>query len=102
MNLWIKWWGIVKGLRPAFSRMRSFLWFAACLAGITVRPDLMGVSSIIRALGLKGFYYDRILDFFHSPALNLDKLTRIWKSLIMECSSLLLRVNGRILLVGDV
>lgn len=100
MNLWIKWWGMVKSLKPAFSRMRSFLWFAACLAGITIRPDLMGVSSIIRALGLKGFYYDRILDFFHSPALNLEKLTLQWKSLILKCLSLL-RVNGRILLVGD-
>jgi hypothetical protein len=71
------------------------------MAGMTVRGDLYGVTSFIRALGLKGFYYDRMLDFFHTPAVNLDKLTCLWKSIILQRSSSLLQVNGRILLVGD-
>ncbi len=79
MQLWIKWWRVVLQLQPACSRLRNFLWFATVLAGMTVRPDLWGVTSIIRGLGLKGKYYDNLLDFFHSNGLNIDKLTRLWK-----------------------
>ncbi len=66
MKLWIKWWSVVRQLRPACSRLRSFLWFVTALAGFTVRPDILGASSFIRGLGLKGIYYDNLLDFFHS------------------------------------
>ena len=100
MELWLQWWQMVKQLRPACTRLRTFLWMATCLAGMTVRKDLLGVSSIIRALGLKGLYYDRILDFYHTPALNLEKLTQAWKTIMLQCPSLL-KINGRILLVGD-
>jgi hypothetical protein len=41
------------------------------------------------------------LDFFHSTALDLDKLTRIWVTLVQKIHPSLLQVNGRILLVGD-
>jgi len=35
---------------------------ALCLAGMTTRKDLMGVTSIVRALGLVPACYDRLLD----------------------------------------
>jgi hypothetical protein len=38
---------------------------------MTVRKDLLGVTSIVRALGLEPACYDRLLDFFHSAALDL-------------------------------
>jgi hypothetical protein len=72
-----------------------------CLAGMTTRKDLMGVTSIVRALGLKPDYYDRILDFFHSPALNLGQLTRAWCALVFRVHPGIVRVNGRPVLVGD-
>ena len=53
MQLWVQWWWVVRQLRPACSRSRTFLWMGAVLAGMTVRGDLMGVASLIRALGLK-------------------------------------------------
>jgi len=59
MRLWIYWWEAVRQLRPACSRLRTFLWFVTSLAGMTVRTDLFGVTSIIRALGLKEHCYDR-------------------------------------------
>jgi hypothetical protein len=39
MTLWLHWWNPIALLRPAFSRLRSFLWFATAVAGLTVRPD---------------------------------------------------------------
>ncbi len=69
MTLWLQWWNIVRLLRPACSRYRTFLWMALSLAGLCVRVDLAGVTSLVRALGLRSFCYDRLLDFFHSSAL---------------------------------
>jgi hypothetical protein len=52
MSLWIAWWEAIRLLRPAFSRLRSFMWFATAVAGLTVRTELLGVTSIVRALKL--------------------------------------------------
>ena len=80
--LWKVWWELVCELRPACARNRTFLWMGIGLAGMTVRKDLMGVTSIVRALGLLPACYDRLLDFFHSPALDLARLTRAWRTLV--------------------
>lgn len=101
MKLWGYWFDAVLFLRPACSRMRSFLWFATCLAGISIRIDLLGVTSIVRAMGLKQFCYDRILDFFHSTSLDLDRLSQVWTRTVLRIFPEILRVNGRLLLVGD-
>ena len=99
--LWNHWWHLVCELRPACARTRTFLWMSLCLAGMTIRKDLMGVTSIVRALGLEPACYDRLLDFFHSPALDLDKLTHAWCALLFRLDPGVLRVNGRPVLVGD-
>jgi len=99
--LWNHWWEMVRELRSAGTRTRTFLWMAVCLAGLTIRQDLMGVTSIVRALGLQPICYDRLLDFFHSPALNLDRLTRAWCRLVFRVHPGILRVNGKPVLAGD-
>lgn len=101
MRMWKWWWEAVSRLRPACARTRTFLWLSACLAGMMVRGDQLGVTSIVRALGLAEKYYDRILDFFHSPALDLEKLTRSWVETVFTVHPELLRINGRPVLVGD-
>jgi len=99
--LWKDWWELVGQLRSACARTRTFLWMALCLAGLTTRKELAGVTSIVRALGLVPACYDRLLDFFHSPALNLDRLTRLWSRLVFRVHPGIVRVNGRAVLVGD-
>jgi hypothetical protein len=99
--LWKPWWNLVCDLRSACARTRTFLWMAICLAGMTTRKDLLGVTSLVRALGLKPICYDRLLDFFHSPALDLAKLTRLWRGLVLRVHPGILRVGGRPVLVGD-
>ncbi|MEW6406757.1 MAG: transposase [Chloroflexota bacterium] len=98
--LWRHWWNLAVQLRGACARRRTFLWMIAFMAGITIRTDLLGVTSIVRALGLLPACYDRILDFMHSPALCLDTLTRLWRGLLLKQSGIL-RVGGRPVLVGD-
>jgi len=74
---------------------------AVALAGMTTRQDLLGVTSIVRVLGLMPACYDRLLDFFHSPGLDLNKLTRAWRDLVFRVHPGILRVGGRPVLVGD-
>jgi hypothetical protein len=99
--LWMDWWNLVCDLRSACARTRTFLWMALCLAGMSIRKDLLGVTSIVRALGLAPACYDRLLDLFHSPSLDLNKLTRAWCALVFRAHPGILRVNGRPVLVGD-
>ena len=99
--LWNHWWNLVCQLRPACARTRTFLWMSLCLAGMSVRKDLLGVTSIVRAIGLEPACYDRLLDFFHSPALDLDKFTTAWCALLFRLDPGIRRVNGRPVLVGD-
>ena len=102
MTLWLVWWKLVLPLRPACARLRTFLYLALCLAGFSIRRDLWGVTSLIRCLGLKEECYDRLLDFFHSPAVDLQALTRLWSALVVKVLSVwLVRVQGRLVLVGD-
>src|SRR5208283_4938053 len=84
MSLWMLWWNAIWMLRPAFSRLRTFLWFAAAVAGFTVRTELLGVTSIVRALNLDPRCYNALVDYFHSSAVKLDRLTALWTQLVLR------------------
>lgn len=101
MALWREWWRWAKPLREACSRQRTFMWLLAVLMGFCVRDELLGVTSLVRALGLEPMCYDRILDFFHTSALDLTRLTRTWTALVLKKHPGLLKYNGRVVLVGD-
>jgi len=101
MRLWYEWWRWCAPLRGACARKRTFLWMGVVLVGFCVREDLWGVTSLVRALGLQAVCYDRLLDFFHSAALDVDMLTRLWAALVVNLHPQLLRCNGRLVLVGD-
>jgi hypothetical protein len=102
MNLWIVWYQTVAALRPACARPRTFLWLAVVLAAMTVRTDLAGVTSLVRSHWLRPHCYHRLLDFFHSPALDLPKLIRPWTALLARLfARRLVRVGDRVVLLAD-
>ena len=101
MQLWNHWWSWVEPLRGACTRSRSFLWLAAAIAGMCVRGDLLGVTGIIRALGFDEGCYDRLLDFFHSRAVDPDALCRYWVQTVFRRLPGIYRCNGRPVLLGD-
>ncbi len=101
MSLWMHWWNAIWRLRPAFSRLQTFLWFATAVAGFTVRTDMLGVTSIVRALNLNARYYNALVDHFHSAAVKLDQLTALWTQVVLRLFPQPLRINGRLVLVGD-
>src|SRR6478609_10873946 len=101
MSLWMAWWDAIWLLRPAFSRLRSFMWFATAVAGLTVRTELLGVTSIVRALKLRPVLYNKLRDSLHSNAVQLDQLSALWTQAVLRLFPDPLRVNGRRVLVGD-
>ena len=68
---------------------------------MTVRADSLGVTSTVRALGLRQEYYGRLLASFHSSAINLDAMTRLWTQVVLRHFPGVVRVGGRLVLVGD-
>ena len=88
-------------LRPAFARAKTFLWFSVAVAGLTVRTDMFGVTSIARALNLDGRYYQRLVKHFHSSAVFLDDLSALWAATVVKIFPSLTRVNGLPMFVGD-
>ena len=102
MCLWMEWYHAVSALRPACARTRTFLWLVLVLAAMTVRTDLAGVTSLVRSHWLKPACYHRLLYFFHSPALDLRKLIRIWTVLVCRLfDRRLVRVGDRVVLLAD-
>jgi hypothetical protein len=102
MRLWSVWWSCVEPLRPAFSRGRTFLWFAAAVAATCVRPDLAGVTSFVRALGLRRMCYAGFLAMFHSAAADPDRLAALWTRTVLDrMDSVLLRSGGRPVFLAD-
>ena len=101
MMLWAQWWTWCAPLCAACKRRRTALWMCATLMAFCVREDLAGVTSFVRALGLTPECYDRLLDFFHSEALDLGRLTRLWARLVVQRHPSPLRFNNRLVLVAD-
>jgi hypothetical protein len=102
MPLWIVWYQTVAVLRPACARTRTFLWLVVVLAAMTVRTDLAGVTSLVRSHWLRPHCYHRLLYFFHSPALDLHKLIRLWTALVRRLfARRLVRVGDRVVLLAD-
>jgi len=99
--LWSMWWNALLALRPAFAQFRVFLWFTVLVAGITIRTDLLGVTSVIRALRLRSCCYAALLRTVHSNAIRLDTLCALWSAAMLRLFPAPMRINGRLVLVGD-
>src|SRR5271167_4621457 len=84
LSLWGIWWNAILLLRPAFSRLRTFMWFVTAVAGLTVRVELLGVTSIVRALNLRPGLYTKRLDHFHSSGVKLDRLSALWAQAVLQ------------------
>ena len=92
--------GLLRALRPAFTREATFAWFVVALAGVVTRQDVYGVSSIVRALGLAPVYYPALLHFFHSTAWTAERLYRYWEDWLIR-QPVVEKAAGRVVLLGD-
>jgi hypothetical protein len=84
----------------SFSRDKSFCWFIPTVIGLMLRTDTLGVTSIIRFLGLNPGGYWNLNHFFHSAAWAVDKLIQTWFKAV-DSVGMLSNADGRILMIGD-
>lgn len=100
---WLAWWRAVQDLRPACRRALTFLWLATVLAALCLRPDLAGVTSLMRSLGLLDVCYPCLLHFFPSDALPVAQLTAAWLRAVQASlfARRLVRVQGRPVVLLD-
>jgi hypothetical protein len=70
------------------------------LAGLSIRSELAGVTSFVRALWLEPASYRRLLHLFHTPALDLDRLTQLWIRLALKLFRPV-TLNGRLVFLAD-
>lgn len=101
MELWNKWIGLVNQLESSCSRKQTFFWLMAVLIGFTIKFDSLGVTSLARGIGLLPNYYTCMLHLFNSTAVNLDKLQELWVKLVLNAFGGIVRINGRVIIVGD-
>ena len=100
-TLWNACWCAILSLRAALSYQATFMWFATIVVGMMVRSELRGVTSIVRALNLRPDRYNPLRRCFHSTAIKLDQLTALWVQAVLRLFTNPVRVNGRLVLVGD-
>ena len=91
---------ILLTFRQCFTRKNKFKWFVVIILGLMIRQDHLGVTSIIRELGLKPQWYETMLHFFRSSAWNLEGVTAWWIQVVGSCGFLILE-NGMPILIGD-
>ena len=92
--------GLLRALRPAFTREATFAWFVVAFAGVVMRQEVYGVSSMIRALGLDPAFYPALLHFFHSSAWTAERLYRHWETWLIH-QPVVESAAGRVVLLGD-
>jgi hypothetical protein len=86
--------------RTCFTRQATFRWFVVIVTGLMIRQDNLGVTSIIRELGLNPSHYEAMLHFFRSSAWNLDVLVQWWIQIVATCGRLFCE-DGMPILVAD-
>src|SRR3990167_10657344 len=101
MELWNNWMTLVNHFESACSRKTTFFWLVTVLTGFTIKFDMLGVTSIARGVGLLPKYYTCMLHFFNSYAVDLRMLQKLWFQLVLNQLSGIIRINGRVIIVGD-
>ena len=90
----------ILNMESAFSHKATFAWFGIVFAGLIMRNDSFGVTSIMRALMLPPYCYPTLIHFFHSNAWSTQSLLQCWWRWIIA-EKVAYRVNNRIVLIGD-
>jgi hypothetical protein len=88
------------GATPGVCAAMGFSVDGLVLAGLSIRSDRAGVSSRVRALGLKAVCYRRLLYVYPSPGLCLERLRACWIRLALKVFRPL-RLGWRLLVIGD-
>ena len=86
--------------KECFSREASFKWFVIVIVGLMVRSDHLGVTSIVRELGINPVHYESMVHLFKASSWKIANIIGCWVKIVAK-SGLLHRVHGKPLMMGD-
>ncbi len=98
--MWNRIENILSSFKDIFSRKAAYQWFVTIVAGIMVRTDKLGITSVIRSLFLRPDTYELMIKFFRASSWSLPEVRGRWQDIVAGQASLF-RINGRAALVGD-
>jgi len=90
----------LSNFKSCFSRTAAYRWFVVIVVGLMTRTDYLGVTSIIRCLGIRPGMYESLLHFFRSDACSTTQLRETWYRAALH-DNRLYKLNDRTLLLGD-
>ena len=91
---------ILSSFESCFSRKAAFRWFVILTAGLMLRSDKLGVTSVIRDLALKPDCYLSMLHFFRASSWSLDRIRQCWFQTVLRFFPLYQESSFHVL-VGD-
>ena len=86
--------------KGCFTRSAAFRWFVSLVVGMMIREDKLGVTSVIRALGLMP-KYEALIGYFRSDSWNLRSMENSWATYIKGNVPDILKVDDAAILTGD-
>ena len=86
--------------KDCFSREASFNWFMVIIIGLMIRTDHLGITSIVRELGINPRFYESMLHFFHASSWTIESISETWAKTVQEIGCLYLE-NHMPILIGD-
>jgi hypothetical protein len=91
---------ILQRFQCCFKRKEAFSWFVVIVAGMLVRTNLRGVSSIVGCLNLDSCHYESMIWFFRSSAYKLSNIKHQWLSIVLQHIKPV-KIDERSILIGD-
>lgn len=89
----------LSAFKTCFTRTATYRWFVVVIVGLMTRTDFLGVTSLIRCLGIHPGRYESLLYFFRSDAFSTKTLKNTWFQAVLH-DHRLYKINSRTLLLG--
>lgn len=99
-KMWERLNNILKKFRKCFNRDASFNWFVIIIIGLMIRSDKLGITSIVRELGIAPVLYETMIHFFRAKSWNRAEISEKWIEVVKETGEIYLE-NGLAVIVGD-
>jgi hypothetical protein len=93
---------MIEKFEPCFSRKAAYRWFAVILLGLMLRGEYLGVTSIVRELGLNPALYETMLHFFRSSTWKIETLVDKWVQIVRHIQLLSLEDHMPVFVIDGV
>jgi len=90
----------LKRFRECFKCEAAYKWFVIIVVGLMLRNDHLGLTSIIRELGINPQHYESMLHFFKASSWKIGSIIDCWVKIVSK-SGLIHRVHGKPLMIAD-